>query len=337
MARRASIPFFLVHVIPFALIFTGISRTAVVLFIATFTLRTFFITVGYHRYFSHRSFRMGRVPQFIFAFGGLTAAQKDPLWWASIHRAHHRHSDTDLDPHSPHKGFWWSHVGWILSSAHKKADLSLVEDFARYPELRFMNRHDWIGAWSLGVVCFLVGGWSGLLLGFFVSTILLWHVTFSVNSVTHMVGPRRYATDDTSRNLWPIALLTFGEGWHNNHHHCPNSARQGFRWWEIDISFAMLRVLSWFHVVRDLRRPSPALLAGPTHTHRQPRRRHGAACTWPGPRTWWRAWSRPATPPRSRWRARRSGSPARSPSSAEAAGTVTGKQRVPVPAQSGSS
>jgi stearoyl-CoA desaturase (Delta-9 desaturase) len=261
MARRASIPFFIVHFIPLALLFTGVSRTAVVLFVFTFALRTFFVTAGYHRYFAHRAYRMGRVPQFIFAAGGLTTAQKDPLWWASIHRAHHRHSDTDLDPHSPHKGFWWSHVGWILSSAHKKADLSNVEDLARYPELRFMNRHDWIGPWALGVMCFLVGGWSGLLFGFFLSTILLWHATFSVNSVTHLVGRRRYATDDTSRNLWPVALLTFGEGWHNNHHHCPNSARQGFRWWELDISFALLRVLSWLHVVRDLRQPSPALLA----------------------------------------------------------------------------
>ena len=260
MARRASIPFFLVHLLPLLLLFTGISRTAVVLFILTFTLRTFFITAGYHRYFSHRSYRMGRITQFVFAFGGLTAAQKDPLWWASTHRAHHRYSDTDSDPHSPHKGFWWSHVGWILSSAHKKADLSLVEDLARFPELRFMYRHDWIGAWSLAIVCFLIGGWSGLLFGFFLSTILLWHATFCVNSVTHMVGTRRYATDDTSRNLWPVALLTFGEGWHNNHHHCPNVARMGFRWWELDVSYLCLRVLSGLHVVRDLRTPSRAVL-----------------------------------------------------------------------------
>src|SRR3954468_21102020 len=249
MAKRASIPFILVHFLPLLLIFTGITTTAVVLFIVTFAVRTFFITAGYHRLFSHRAFRVGRITQFVFAVGGMTCVQKGPLWWASIHRAHHRHSDTDLDPHSPQKGFWWSHCGWILSEAHKKTDFAPVEDLAKFPELRFMDRHDWIGAWALGVACFLIGGWSGLVLGFFVSTILIWHSTFCVNSVTHMLGRRRYATTDTSRNLWPVALMTFGEGWHNNHHHCPNSARQGFHWWELDMSYGVLRALSWMHIV----------------------------------------------------------------------------------------
>lgn len=257
---RSSIPFALVHLVPLAALFTGIDRTAVILALVLFWGRLFFITAGYHRYFSHRSYRMPRVAQAVMAFGGTTAAQKGPLWWASMHRNHHRYADTDRDPHSPQKGFWWSHVGWILCDKFSEPDLDVIKDFARYPEIRFLNRFDWIGPWVVAVASFLIAGWSGLVVGFFLSTVLLWHTTFLVNSAAHTFGRRRFATDDTSRNSLMIALLTAGEGWHNNHHHYPPSARQGFYWWEVDATYYGLRFLSLFGVVRDLRKPSPKVL-----------------------------------------------------------------------------
>jgi stearoyl-CoA desaturase (delta-9 desaturase) len=258
---RTSIPFLLLHAIPLLAVFTGISVTAVVLFLVTFWGRMFFITAGYHRYFSHRSYRLGRVAQFVMAFAGTTCAQKGPLWWAANHRVHHHNADTDDDVHSPRRGFWWSQVGWILCDRYGATKLDEIKDFARFPELRFLNRHDWIGPWSLGVTCFLIGGWSGLVFGFFASTVVLWHSTFLVNSLAHVFGRRSYDTDDTSRNSMMIALLTGGEGWHNNHHRYPSSARQGFRWWQIDPTYYGLRALAAVGIVRDLRRPPARVLA----------------------------------------------------------------------------
>jgi stearoyl-CoA desaturase (delta-9 desaturase) len=254
---RTSLTFFALHLLPFLAFFTGVTRTALILAFVTFTTRMFCITAGYHRYFSHKSYRLNRVSQFVLAFGGTMASQKGPLWWAAHHRNHHRFSDTERDVHSPKRGFWWSHVGWILCDAYNEADLTQIRDFAKYPELRFINKHDWIGPWTLGVICFVIGGWSGLLIGFFASTVLLWHVTFTVNSVAHVFGRRAYETTDTSRNTLLIALATGGEGWHNNHHRYPWAARQGFRWWQIDTTYYILRGLSFVGIVRDLK-PVPA-------------------------------------------------------------------------------
>lgn len=249
---------------------TGIDRRAVVIALVLFWTRMFFLTAGYHRYFAHRSYRMGRVGQAVMAFGGTTAAQKGPLWWASLHRDHHRYADTERDPHSPLEGFWWSHMGWFLSDKYKETDFGAIDDFARYPEIRFIDRQNWIGPWSTGVVAFLIGGWSGLVVGFFASTVVLWHTTFLVNSAAHTFGRRRYATDDTSRNNLAIALLTGGEGWHNNHHHYPPSARQGFFWWEVDTSWYVLRLLAILGVVRDLRTPSAKVLGARRIAERHP-------------------------------------------------------------------
>ncbi|TML90152.1 MAG: acyl-CoA desaturase [Actinobacteria bacterium] len=258
--RTSSIPFLALHLVPLLAIFTGVSRTDLIVCAALYLGRMFFITAGYHRYFAHRSYKMARVPQFLMALGGTTAAQKGPLWWAAHHRDHHRYADTDRDIHSPSKGFWWSHVGWFLSDRFKATNVDGIRDFARYPELRWLDRHDWVGAWALGAVTFLLFGWSGLVVGFFVSTILLWHGTFLVNSVAHVFGRRRYETDDTSRNSLLVALATGGEGWHNNHHHYPASARQGFFWWEIDPTWYGLRILSWVGLVRGLRTPPERVL-----------------------------------------------------------------------------
>jgi len=253
---KAWIPFIAAQFLPLLVFVTGVHRADVVLMLALFWGRMFFITAGYHRYFAHRSYRLARVPQFIMAFGGLTAAQKGPLWWAGNHRDHHKYADTPRDPHSPQQGMWWAHMGWILSGLFPKIEHDpRIDDFGRFPELRFLDKHDWIGPWALGVACFAFDGWRGLIVGFFASTVFLWHATFMVNSVAHVMGRRRYGTSDSSRNSVLVAAFTLGEGWHNNHHHYPACARQGFRWWEVDVTYLMLKGLSYVGIVRDLREP----------------------------------------------------------------------------------
>src|SRR4051812_30137316 len=233
---RSSAPFVLFHLLPLLAIVTGVTTTAVVMAVALFLVRMFAITGGYHRYFAHRSYRTSRTFQFVLAAVGGSAVQKGALWWASNHRVHHRYADTERDPHSPKDGFWWAHVGWVLSGAYGTTDYEAMDDFARYPELVWLNKHDWVPPWTLAALCFLIGGWSGLVVGFLLSTIVLWHITFLVNSLAHVFGRRRYETSDTSRNSALVAVLTLGEGWHNNHHHYPKSARQGFSWWEVDVT-----------------------------------------------------------------------------------------------------
>jgi len=253
---RSSAPFLAFHLLPLALVWTGVPMRAVVLGAALYFVRMFFITAGYHRYFAHRSYKLGRPAQLVMALGGATALQKGPLWWAAHHRDHHRHSDTERDVHSPQRGFWWSHVGWILCDRFSATQHDRIKDFAAFPELRWVDRNDWVPPAALAVACAAFGGWAGLVIGFGISTIALWHGTFLVNSLAHVVGRRRYVTSDTSRNSLVIALLTNGEGWHNNHHHHQSSARQGHRWWEWDPSFYVLWLLEKVGVVRDLKRPS---------------------------------------------------------------------------------
>jgi stearoyl-CoA desaturase (delta-9 desaturase) len=257
----SSLPFWAMHLAPVAALWVTVTWRDWALCAGLYAVRMFFITAGYHRYFSHRSYKMGRLAQSAMAFGGTTAVQKGPLWWAGHHRMHHRHTDVDEDVHSPRQGLWWSHVGWILSTRYKATDLAAIRDFAAYPELRFLNRAYWLGPGLLAAACWLIGGWGGLLIGFFLSTVLLWHGTFLVNSMAHLVGRRRFATPDTSRNSLLVALVTGGEGWHNNHHYLPSSVRQGLTWWEIDPTWYALRGLAALGVVRDLKRPPARLLA----------------------------------------------------------------------------
>jgi stearoyl-CoA desaturase (delta-9 desaturase) len=256
----SAIPFILVHLAPLAAFFVTVTWQDWVLCGVLYFVRMFCITAGYHRYFSHRAYKMGRVAQFLMAFGGTAAVQKGPLWWASHHRIHHRYTDVDGDVHSPREGFWWSHVGWILSTKYKDTDLDGIKDFAAFPELRWLEKYNWIGPWALGIGCLVFFGWGGLVIGFFLSTVLLWHGTFLVNSMAHVIGRRRYATPDTSRNSFLIAIITGGEGWHNNHHYLPASVRQGFRWWEYDPTWYVLKGLAAVHVVRDLKNPPARLL-----------------------------------------------------------------------------
>jgi stearoyl-CoA desaturase (Delta-9 desaturase) len=264
-----SLPFALVHLAPLALFWTGARPIDWAVCAGLYFARMFFITAGYHRYFAHRSYKMGRVMQFLMALGGTLAMQKGVLWWASHHRLHHRLSDQPGDVHSPKDGVWWSHVGWILSPAHEETDFEKIRDFAKFPELRWLNRNYVLPPVGLAVLLFLLGGPSMLLAGFFLSTTLLYHGTFTINSLSHMIGRRRYVTKDTSRNSFVLALITLGEGWHNNHHYYQSSANQGFFWWELDISFLILKALSVFGLVWDLRRPPAHVLAGHRVTDEQ--------------------------------------------------------------------
>lgn len=225
-------------------------------------LRMFAITGVYHRYFSHRTYKTSRPMQLALAVLGAAAAQKGPLWWASAHRLHHRHSDTERDLHSPRQGgFWHSHAGWWLGEGHEKAALDMIPDFAGFPELRWIDRNNSVIPIVLGAVLAVFGGLDVFLWGFCLSTVLLAHGTFTINSLAHVWGSRRYATSDDSRNnLW-LALLTMGEGWHNNHHHYMNSARQGFYWWEIDLTYYVLWLLSKVGLIWDLKPVPPHALA----------------------------------------------------------------------------
>jgi stearoyl-CoA desaturase (delta-9 desaturase) len=269
----ASIPFFAAHAVAVATPFVApFAWRWLVLAAATYAIRLFAITAGYHRYFAHRAYRTSRAFQLVLAVVGASAAQKGPLWWAAHHRDHHRYSDRPDDIHSPlERGFWWSHVGWILARRYDATKLDRIKDFACLPELRFVDRYQALFPVALGTGLFLAGGLPALLWGFFVSTVVLWHVTFSINSLAHVVGRRRYETGDGSRNSFPLALLTFGEGWHNNHHFWPSTANQGWFWFEVDVSYAVLRVLRVLRLVRDLRTPPPhvrlAHLASPEARH----------------------------------------------------------------------
>jgi len=250
------LPFLLVHLLCFAAIWTGVSLVDLAIALGLYGVRMFAITAGYHRYFSHRSFKTGRLFAFALAFLAQTSAQRGVLWWAGHHRRHHRWSDSDGDPHSPlQRRFWHAHVGWIFAPDHQETDLESVADLAKYPELLWLDRHPYLPAFLMGFAVWLAAGWSGLVVGFFWSTVALWHATFSINSLAHVVGRKRYVTGDQSRNNFWLALLTFGEGWHNNHHHYQSASCQGFRRHEVDITYYLLRALSALGLVWGLRRP----------------------------------------------------------------------------------
>ena len=267
-------PFIAMHLACFGVLWVGVSAAALWTAAALYAVRMFAITAFYHRYFSHRTFNASRGVQFAFALIGASCVQRGPLWWAAHHRNHHRHADTTLDPHSPTlRGFLWSHAGWFLTRAAFRTDWARVPDFAKYPELRWLDRYDTVVPVVLALMLYGFGAWLGaaapqtgtsgaqmLVWGFFVSTIVLFHATVTINSLAHRVGSRRFETADDSRNNAWLALITFGEGWHNNHHFFPGTVRQGFRWWELDITWYLLRGLAVFGFVRDLK-PIPAWVA----------------------------------------------------------------------------
>lgn len=266
---KTEISFIIVHLLPLLAIFTGATWFDWALCAFLYFFRMFWVTGGYHRYFSHKSYHTSRVFQFIIAFMAQTSAQKGALWWAAHHRHHHRHSDTPEDPHSMKLyGFWYSHVGWIVGPDYKETDYKTIGDYAKYPELVWLNKYYLVpplmlavgltalGAWVNGgsaALMFTHHGLSTLFIGFFLSTVILYHGTFSINSIMHKFGRQRYESGDESKNSLWLALLTLGEGWHNNHHYYEVASRQGFFWWEIDITWYILKMMSWMGLVWDLK------------------------------------------------------------------------------------
>jgi stearoyl-CoA desaturase (Delta-9 desaturase) len=268
-----NIPFLLIHIGGLLIFWVGFSWTAFIVCFVLWFIRMFGITAGYHRYFSHRTYKTSRLFQFILAILGNSAAQLGPLWWAAHHRHHHLYSDTEQDIHSPTiTSLWWAHVGWVMCPVYSKTDEKKIRDFAKYPELRYLNRFHMIAPLSLAVLVTTAGllfqhyipqlntnALQMLIWGFCLSTALLYHSTFTVNSLAHVLGNRRFDTEDSSRNNLFLALITLGEGWHNNHHYYPASERQGFYWWEIDVTHYILTLLSWFGIVWDLKAPPKAI------------------------------------------------------------------------------
>lgn len=264
---KRCIPFIILHLGCLLVLVVGWSWAAVGAAALLYLVRMFAITALYHRYFSHRAFRTSRFMQFLFAVLGNTAMQRGALWWASVHRHHHIHSDQEPDVHSPvQHSFIWSHIGWITSARNHPTDYSRVKDLAKFPELVFLNRHDQIVPWAFAILTWIVGlalekfapslGMSAgqfFVWCFFISTVVLLHGTLFINSLAHVFGRRRFKTDDDSRNSFLLALMTLGEGWHNNHHRYAHAARQGFYWWEVDVSYYVLKTLSWCGLIWELK------------------------------------------------------------------------------------
>lgn len=262
-----AVPFLAIHGACLAVLWVGFSWVALAVCVSLYFVRMFFITAFYHRYFSHRAFRTSRAFQFVMGVLACTAGQRGPLWWASHHRHHHGHADEHEDAHSPGQhGLLWAHMGWFLTRGNYATRWRFVRDWGRYPELRWLNRLDWVPFVLLGAGLYGLGAWlamrapelgtSGaqmLVWGFFVSTVAVYHGTYTINSLAHRFGRRRFATRDSSRNNFLLSLITLGEGWHNNHHHYPATVRQGFYWWELDPTWYGLIALSWTGLIRDLR------------------------------------------------------------------------------------
>jgi stearoyl-CoA desaturase (delta-9 desaturase) len=260
------IPFAAMHLACLGVIWVGWSWVAVLTAVILYAVRMFAITGFYHRYFSHRTFRTSRFMQFAFGVLGCSAVQRGPLWWAAHHREHHRHSDQEGDLHSPRlHGFLWAHLFWFLSPENAATNTKAVPDLHKFPELRWIDRYDGVVPILLAMLMFGLGWflgefvpswgtdqWQMLVWGFFISTVVCYHATYTINSLCHVWGGRRFNTKDDSRNNFWLALLTFGEGWHNNHHHFPGAARQGFYWWELDLTYYVLWCMSKVGIVWDL-------------------------------------------------------------------------------------
>lgn len=263
LARVSLVLFIAVHLACLLVIVYPPTWPLVLLALGGYVLRMWAITVGYHRYFAHRTFRTSRAFQLVLALLGATAMQNGPIWWAAWHRRHHKYVDTPADPHSPRVyGFWYAHVAWVFDPKNDVTDLSNVKDLTRFVELRLIDRFAWVPLVAYALVCYALAGLAGVVWGFFVSTVAVNHAVFFINSLAHMWGSRRYDTPDTSRNNPLLAALTLGEGWHNNHHFYMSSARQGFFWWEVDVTYYVLRALRAVGIVWDLREPPAHVVAG---------------------------------------------------------------------------
>jgi stearoyl-CoA desaturase (Delta-9 desaturase) len=280
---KQEIAFTIVHLIPLAAIWTGATVFDWLVCLFLYVSRMFWVTGGYHRYFAHKSYKTSRWFQFVIAFMAMTSAQKGILWWAAHHRHHHRYSDTPKDPHSMLiYGFWYSHVGWIVGPDFKETDYKTIGDYAKYPELVWLNKHYLVPPVTLAVIVTMAGAWvnggnpfmltaglSTLFIGFFLSTVILYHGTFSINSIMHYFGKQRYESNDESKNSLWLALITLGEGWHNNHHYYETASRQGFFWWEIDITYYILRTFAAVGLIWDLKGVPKHILHSKNKQHAQ--------------------------------------------------------------------
>ncbi|AKF03701.1 acyl-CoA desaturase [Sandaracinus amylolyticus] len=256
----ATLPFILCHVAVLGALWSGVTWQAIVVCIALYWIRIFGVTAGYHRYFSHRTFETSRPMQFVLAWIAQSTSQKGAIWWASHHRAHHLYSDSERDLHSPRQhGFLHAHLGWLFSGSDK-TEWNRVKDLAKFPELVWLEKYYLVPPIVTGFLVWLFFGWSGLFIGFFLSTVFTWHGTFFINSLAHVWGTRRFETKDDSRNNAFLALVTMGEGWHNNHHHYMSSARQGFYWWEIDLTYYVLVAMEKVGLVWNLKQPPERVL-----------------------------------------------------------------------------
>ena len=250
-----------------AVVYLGWSWKGALLALALYYVRMFGVTGAYHRYFSHRTFKTSRAFQLVLAVLAMTSFQKGVLWWAAHHRVHHKHSDQAGDLHSMKRdGFWWSHMGWIMAKGYEETDMNRVRDLAKYPELVWLNKFWWVPPVAYSALCYALGGTFALVWGVGVSTVFLWHGTFCINSLSHWMGRVRYRTTDESKNSAILAVITMGEGWHNNHHYYQRATNQGFYWWEFDPTFYVLKMLSWVGLVWHLHVP-PEHVRRANHVH----------------------------------------------------------------------
>ncbi|MEO0687919.1 MAG: fatty acid desaturase, partial [Cyanobacteria bacterium J06649_11] len=202
------------------------------------------ITLGFHRLITHRSFQTPKWLEYVLAFCGTLACQGGPIAWVGMHRIHHLHSDQELDPHDSNKGFFWSHIGWMFYHSPRFADVPrFTKDIKDDPFYMFLEKNMLLIQIALGLLLLAIGGWSFVVWGIFVRLIFVWHCTWFVNSATHKFGYKTYDSKDHSTNCWWVALLTYGEGWHNNHHAFQYSARHGLQWWEIDLTWMTIQLL----------------------------------------------------------------------------------------------
>ncbi len=258
------LPFCLIHLACLGVIWTGISPAPVIAAVVLYVLRIFGITAGYHRLYSHRSYHIPSTAlRCIMWFLATSSAQRGVRWWASHHRNHHRHSDQEGDLHSPTQtSLLWSHTGWQYHKNAADTDHSSIRDFDKaFPELAVIDRFAWVSPLTLIAGSLALWGWQGFVIAFCWSTVACWHATFTINSLCHVWGTRPFETTDTSRNNFLLALLLFGEGWHNNHHAFQSSCRQGHTWWQVDISWMVLRLGAMLGLVTKMKVPPPRAMA----------------------------------------------------------------------------
>jgi stearoyl-CoA desaturase (delta-9 desaturase) len=252
------------HALPLGALWSGVTRASLVMCVVLYVVRIFFVTAGYHCYFAHRAFKTSRAFQLLLAVGAQASGQGSALRWAAAHQHHHTNSDRPADVHSPAQhGLYHSHFGWLCRKAYLATTERVSTRFSAFPELLWLDRYQYVPYVVLAGAMLAWLGWPGFFFAYGLSTLLVFHATFTVNSLSHRFGYRTYDTADDSRNNWFVALIMLGGGWHNNHHRYPGSVRQGFRWWEVDVTYYVIRLLGALGLVWDVREP-PAELTAPT-------------------------------------------------------------------------